>query len=116
MVTELVVHVRGDGCSLDDGTPLTDSVVASMIPGAHLRALIHDADGQALNASGRRRPTVRQKRVVKERHRRCVDCGSHDLLEYDHNPPFELTGRTHVDELELRCAPCHRARHAGDAA
>lgn len=115
--TEMIVHVRGDGCSLDDGTPLSDSVVASMIPEAVLRALIHDAEGRPINASGRqRRASTRQRRVVKERDRYCVDCGSHDLLEYDHVPPYELTGRTLIDELELRCAPCHRKRHEADAA
>ena len=112
VATELIVHVRGDGCSLDDGTPLTDSVVAAMVPAAHLRALIHDAEGRPVNVSSRRRhPTVRQKRLVKERDRRCVDCGSTDLLEFDHMPPYEESGRTTVDELVLRCAPCHRLRH-----
>jgi hypothetical protein len=33
------------------------------------------------------------------------------LLHYDHNPPFHHTRRTVIDELELRCAPCHRQRH-----
>jgi hypothetical protein len=49
--------------------------------------------------------------VVLERHRRCVDCGDTELLEYDHQPPFEVTRRTIVDELEPRCRTCHRARH-----
>jgi hypothetical protein len=43
-----------------------------------------------------------------------VDCQSTDLLELDHNPPFERTGRTLTHELEPRCAPCHRARHRHD--
>ncbi|RMH83560.1 MAG: hypothetical protein D6683_02195, partial [Actinomyces sp.] len=111
--TEIVIHVRGDGCHLDDGTPLTDTVVERLAPTAFLRALIHDAEGRPVDASSRRRhPSVRQKRVVKERDRVCVDCGRSDLLEYDHDPPFEITGRTVVDELVLRCAPCHRRRHA----
>ena len=111
--TEIVLHVRGDGCTFDDGTPVTDTVVEQLVPQAFLRALIHDADGRPINASSRRRhPTTRQKRVVEERDRCCVDCGSTDLLEYDHNPPHHLTGRTITDELELRCASCHRRRHA----
>ena len=117
VATEVVVHVRGDGCEMDDGTPVNDSVVAAMVPNALIRALIHDAAGKPINASARRRhPSTRQKRVVRERDRRCVDCGSADLLEYDHVPPFELTGRTVVEELELRCAPCPRHRHENDAA
>jgi hypothetical protein len=53
---------------------------------------------------------------VKERDRRCVDCGSTDLLQYDHDPDFETSQRTVVEELQLRCAICHRARHSNEAA
>lgn len=111
--TEIVLHVRGDGCSFDDGTPLTNTIVERLAPDAFLRALIHDAEGRPVNASARRRhPTTRQKRIVRERDRCCIDCGSTDLLEYDHNPPHQETRHTITEELELRCAPCHRRRHA----
>ena len=111
--TEIIVHVRGDGCTFDDGTPVTDTIVERLALTAFLRALVHDADGRPINASSRRRhPSVRQKRVVRERDRCCVDCGSTDLLEYDHNPSHHHTGHTITDELELRCAPCHHRRHA----
>jgi hypothetical protein len=74
--------------------------------------LIHDAERRPVNASSRRRhPTIRQRRVVQERDRRCVDCGSTELLECDHDPPYEQTRRTIVEELELRCANCHHRRH-----
>jgi hypothetical protein len=110
--TELVLHVRGDGATCDDGTPVTDTVIADLAPESFLRALIHDAEGRPINASARHRhPTTRQKRVVKERDRACIDCGRHTLLHYDHNPPFHHTRRTVIDEPELRCAPCHRQRH-----
>ena len=110
--TEVVLHVRGDGATCDDGTPIPDTVIAELVPDAFIRALIHDADGRPVNASARRRhPTTRQKRVVKERDRACVDCGRADLLEYDHNPAYETTRHTVTDELELRCAPCHQHRH-----
>jgi hypothetical protein len=109
---EIVLHVRGDGCTFDDGTPVTDTVVERVAPDAFLRALIHDADGRPINASSRRRhPSVRQKRVIKERDRCCIDCGATELLEYDHVPSFGETGHTVVEETELRCAPCHRRRH-----
>ena len=80
---------------------------------AAINKLLHDAERRPINASSRRRhPTTRQKRVVMETHRHeCVDCQSTDLLELDHNPSFEQTGRTVTHELEPRCAPCHRARH-----
>ena len=111
--TEIIIHVRSDGCHFDDGTPITDSIVERLAPTAFLRALIHDANGRPINASGRRRhPSTRQKRVVKERDQACTDCGRTDLLEYDHVPGFETSGRTVVDELQLRCAPCHDQRHA----
>jgi hypothetical protein len=114
VTTEIVLHVRGDGCTLDDGTPIPGTVVERIAPDAFLRALIHDAARRPINASGRQRhPTPRQRRVVHERDRRCVDCGATDLLEYDHNPPYEQTHRTLVDELEPRCLRCHHARHRG---
>jgi len=117
VTTEVVVHVRGDGCTMDDGSPVPPSVVAEIAPTAFIRALIHDATGNPVDASPRRRlPTDRQKRVVKERDRRCVDCGSSDLLEYDHVPAYEVSEHTITAELQLRCAPCHRRRHRKDAA
>ncbi len=110
--TEVVLHVRGDGCTTDDGTPVPSTVIADLVPGSFLRTLIHDAESRPVNASGRQRhPTIRQKRVVKERDRTCVDCGRADLLQYDHTPPYEASGHTLVDELQLRCAPCHQRRH-----
>ncbi|MEL6890840.1 MAG: DUF222 domain-containing protein [Actinomycetota bacterium] len=113
VTTEVVLHVRADGCTFDDGTPIPGSTVERVAPDAFLRALIHDADGRPINASAKRRhPTTRQKRVVKERDRACVDCGASELLEFDHVPDFTVTGHTVVEELELRCAPCHRRRHA----
>jgi hypothetical protein len=111
-VTEVVLHVRGDGCTLDDGTPIPRSVVERIAPTAFIRALIHDADRRPINASSRQRhPTARQRRVVHERDRGCVDCGSTELLECDHEPPYERTQRTVVDELRERCANCHHRRH-----
>ena len=112
--TEVVLHVRGDGCTLDDGTPIAGSVVERIAPESFLRVLIHDAERRPINASGRHRhPTTRQKRVVHERDRGCVDCGSTTLLEADHDPDFAITGHTLVDELKERCWTCHRGRHRG---
>ena len=112
LMTEVVLHVRGDGSTLDDGTPITDTALADVIEDAFVRALVHDAESKPINASSKQRhPTTRQRRVVKERDRACVDCSSNDLLEYDHVPDFAQSGRTVIDELELRCAPCHLFRH-----
>ncbi len=112
VATEVIVHVRGDGVSLHDGTPLADSVIAELIDTAFIRVLIHDAENRPVNASTRRRhPTPRQKRVVDERDPRCVDCGGTELLQYDHDPDYEITKRTHTDELTRRCPQCHTRRH-----
>ncbi len=54
--------------------------------------------------------------MVKERDRVCVDCGAATLLEYDHVPDFAQTGHTVVEELQLRCAPCHQRRHEQESA
>jgi len=112
VATEVVVHVRADGCTLDDGTPIADSLVERIAPQSFLRALIHDAERRPINASGRQRhPTARQKRVVRERDRVCVDCGGGELFEYDHEPGYETTRETTVEKLRLRCINCHHDRH-----
>ena len=117
IVTEVIIHVRGDGCTLDDGTPIADSVVAQLLSQAFIRVLIHDAERRPINASSRQRhPTQRQKRVVHERDRACVDCGSTELLRYDHDPDYEQSRHTTIDELEIRCAPCHHKRHKAQEA
>jgi hypothetical protein len=113
--SEILVHVRGDGITMDDGTPVNEHVIAQYLPTSFVRALVHDAERRPVNASARRRaPTDRQRRVVQERDRRCVGCGSTELLQFDHNPSFEESGLTMVDELELRCPVCHRLRHEAE--
>ena len=117
LTTEVVVHVRGDGTTFDDGTPLTNNAVCQRLDKSFIRLLLHGIDGRPIDATNRRRrPTTRQKRVVYETHNHeCVDCQSTDLLELDHNPPYEQTRHTITTELEPRCAPCHRARHRREA-
>jgi Domain of unknown function (DUF222) len=116
LTTEVVVHVRGDGITFDDGTPTTSSAVLRQLDDSFVRLMIHDAQRRPVDASVRRRhPTTRQQRVVMETHgHERVDCQRTELLELDHNPPFERTRRTDTHELEPRCAPCHRARHRHD--
>ena len=110
--TEVILHVRGDGCTLDNGLPIAGSIVERLVPTSFIRVLIHDAERRPINASGRQRhPTTRQKRVVRARDRACVDCGTTELLEDDHDPDYNVTHRTLIDELHTRCRDCHRARH-----
>jgi hypothetical protein len=110
---EVIAHVRGDGCTMDDGTPINDHAVARLLPDAFIRLLITEANRLPINASGRHRhPTVRQRRVARERHgNRCVDCGSTDLLEDDHVPSYAEHHETRADRLEPRCPVCHHRRH-----
>ena len=111
-VTEVVIHLRGDGITYDDGTPIGWADLERIAPEAFIRTVLHDADGRPINASSRQRhPTVRQQRVVAARDRCCVDCASTEFLEYDHDPAYQHTHRTIIDELRLRCRTCHRARH-----
>ncbi len=115
VVTEVILHVRADGCTLDDGTPIGGSIVERIADTSTLRAMIHDAESHPINVSGRHRHhTKRQKLVVKERDQRCVDCGSTDFLQHDHVPDFNHSKRTLVEETELRCSRCHTARHRRD--
>ena len=109
---EVIIHVRGDGGTLDDGTPITMTAVERIAPEAALRVMIHDAERHPINVSGlHRHPTARQRRLVKERDRVCVACGSSEFLEYHDEPPYEQSGRTLVEETELRCSRCHRRKH-----
>ena len=114
---ELLVHLRGDGASLSDGTPIAGHLVERLAPTAFFRALVHDADRRPINASARqRRPTIRQQRVVAERDGyQCTEegCAAAEFLEFDHEPPFEVSRHTVVDELRLRCSKHHRDRHRG---
>ncbi|CAN5577243.1 hypothetical protein BH10ACT3_BH10ACT3_21500 [soil metagenome] len=113
--TEIIIHVRGDGNTFDDGTPIAGSLVDRLAPEAFFRMMIHDAERRPINASGlHRHPTTRQKRVVAERDGHvCTvdDCTATTFLEYDHVPDYDISGRTVVDELRLICSKDHRARH-----
>ncbi len=113
VTTEVIVHVRADGNTLHDGTPLSDHAVARLLPKSFLRAMIHDAQSHPIDVSGRHRhPTDRQQLVVRERQPACP-CGATAFLQTHHEPPFEQSRRTVIDELETKCSRCHRLRHRG---
>jgi len=118
VVTELLIHVRSDGATLSDGTPIADHLVGRLAPTAFFRALIHDAERRPINASGRQRhPTTRQQRVVAARDDHTCSsagCTARQFLDVDHDPPYEVTNRTVVDELRLLCSAHHRQRHRSD--
>ncbi len=113
LTTELVIHIRADGNTFDDGTPLTTNAITRQLDTTFIRLLIHDAERNPIDATNKRRhPTTRQKRLTLEKHHhQCVDCHTTHLLELDHNPPYAQTRHTITTQLQPRCTPCHRARH-----
>jgi 5-methylcytosine-specific restriction endonuclease McrA len=65
-------------------------------------------------AQPRREPIPRAVRLaVFERDGgRCVECGSGFELQYDHVIPLALGGATTLENLQILCAPCNRAKGA----
>jgi 5-methylcytosine-specific restriction endonuclease McrA len=63
---------------------------------------------------GRREPLPRDVRLaVWRRDRgRCRECGNGFDLQYDHVIPLALGGATSVDNLQLLCGDCNRAKGA----
>ena len=59
-----------------------------------------------------REPSTREARLaVFERDGgRCVQCHSNSDLQYDHIIPVSMGGATSVENLQLLCAPCNRAK------
>lgn len=111
--TEVVVHVRDDGSTLADGTPLTDNAVTRLLPDAFVSLLLHDCQRQPIDASPRRRsPTRRQRRVLDERFAECAHPGCHArvLLQADHVVAYDDNGPTILDNLQLLCGPHNRAK------
>lgn len=112
--TEVVVHVRGEGNALEDGTPLSDHAVGSLLPDSFVSLLIHDCERRPIDASPRRRfPTRRQRRVIDELYHECArdGCSATVFLQYDHEEPYAQGGLTVVDNLQKLCGPHNRVKH-----
>lgn len=117
MVAEVVIHVRGDGNTLADGTPLTDHAVGALLPESFVSLLICDSERRPIDASPRRRfPTRRQRRVIDERYRQCVSpgCVSEQFLQYDHRIPYAQGGLTVLENLQRLCGPHNRTKSEAD--
>jgi hypothetical protein len=113
--TEVVIHVRPDGNTLADGTPLADHAVTKTLPTAFVSLLVHDMEGMPIDASPRRRhPSRRQRRVIDERQTECQHpgCTAHDFLQYDHIRPYGPDGLTVLHNLQRLCGPHNRAKGA----
>ncbi len=65
-------------------------------------------------AQARREPIPRAVRLaVFERDGgRCVECGASFDIQYDHVIPLALGGATTLENLQILCAPCNRAKGA----
>jgi hypothetical protein len=66
----------------------------------------------ALDGAPRREPIPRELRLAvwQRDGGRCVECDSDFDLQYDHVIPFSMGGATSVENLQLLCAPCNRAK------
>lgn len=113
VTAEVVVHVRANGNTLTDGTPLSDHAVTQLLPDAFVSLLIHDTQRQPIDASPRRRfPTRRQRRVLDQLDHECRHPGCHatTFLQYDHIQPYAQDGPTTLTNLQRLCGPHNRAR------
>ncbi len=76
--------------------------------------LLNVEEGRGLRPRNQRQPIPREiRREIFERDGgSCVDCGSNFDLQYDHVIPVALGGATSLDNLQLLCADCNRAKGA----
>jgi hypothetical protein len=118
VTTEMVIHVRGDGNTLTNGTPITDHAITRLLPDAFISLLIHDTHRHPIDASPRRRsPTRRQRRVLDARSPECDHPGCHatTYLQYDHITRYTDGGPTTINNLQRLCGPHNRAREPARA-
>lgn len=54
--------------------------------------------------------TKRQKRLLLERDGGCRSCGATEHLEYDHVVPVFRGGSNTIENGQVLCRPCHRAK------
>ncbi len=111
---EVVIHVRPEGNTFADGTPLSDHAVGRVLPDAFVSLLMKDNRRQPIDASPRRRfPTRRQRRVIDARSGECAHPGCHarTFLQYDHVQPFPKGGPTVLSNLQRLCGPHNRAKN-----
>ena len=56
-------------------------------------------------------PTQVNREVWRRDEGRCVECGSKELLEYDHIIPFSKGGSNTARNIQLLCEKCNRKKH-----
>lgn len=70
---------------------------------------------RAEEAGGPRRepiPEAVRREVFRRDGGHCVNCGSDELLQFDHVIPVALGGASTPENLQLLCAPCNREKGA----
>lgn len=78
------------------------------------RTLLNVEEGRQERPRNPRQPINREiRRAVFERDGgTCVECGSNFDLQYDHVIPVALGGATSLENLQLLCGDCNRAKGA----
>lgn len=117
--SEVLIHVHAgpEGAviaTLDDGTPVPDPELGSVLCEATVRALVHDSAGQPVDASpGRPAPSRRQRRLLQVRDRHCQypGCRASSFPHAHHVVPREHGGPTIMANLVLVCSFHHRLLH-----
>ena len=110
---EAIVHVH----VLPDGTPMMSVELDEFFFGASLRALVHDCEGNPIDASPARRfATRRQDRFVRARDKHCQrwGCRSRAFLDVHHIVHWADGSPTVVSNLILMCAFHHRLLHRSE--
>jgi hypothetical protein len=84
-------------------------------------AIAHTTSPAPSLAGSERPPDSRRRRAIPERVRHevwrrdeacCVDCGSRERLEFDHNIPISKGGSNTARNIELRCEICNGRKGA----
>jgi hypothetical protein len=98
---------------LDDETPISRGTLARLALGAHIRRVVHGAQGEVLDFGRRRRfftPTQREAMAVRERWCRC-GCGlPARRCHADHVVEWRHGGLTDLANAAPRCPASHLAK------
>ena len=111
------VHARPDGAllaTLEDGSPVPNAELGSVLCEATVRALVHDAAGRPVDASpGKPGASRRQRHLLQVRDRHCQyrGCQATSFLHAHHVVPREHGGPTTTANLVLVCSFHHRLLH-----